>query len=186
MEKIHILLKKARSMMQKAISHISSDLLKIRAGKAMPNMLDNIMVSYYGNKTPMDQVASINTLDARTLVIKPWEKSMIPEIEKAIVNSHLGLNPQNDGETVRINIPPLTEERRKILVKQVKQEGEKGKINIRNIRKDINSELKSLQKEGVAKDDIKKAEHDVQSLTNSYGEKIDDLIVKKEKEITTI
>ncbi len=176
----------AKEHMEKAVSHFAADLAKIRAGKAMPNMLDGLTVSYYGSVTPIHQVASVNTPDARTLAIKPWEKSMIQEIEKAIINSDLGLNPQNNGEMVLINIPPLTEERRKNLVKQVKNEAEHGKVSIRNVRKDANESLRKLVKEGVAEDEVKRAEDEVQKLTDSYTAKIDKLVVVKEDEIMTV
>lgn len=179
-------LDEARELMHKAVVHVSQELVKIRAGKAMPSMLDSLMVDYYGANTPISQVASITTPDARTLMIKPWEKKMIPEIEKAIRNSDLGLNPQNDGEQVIINIPQLTEERRQLLVKQVKHEGEQGKISIRNIRKETNDGLKKLQKEGVAEDEVKRAEDKVQELTDQHTKKIDELMEKKEKEIMTV
>jgi len=186
MEEIDLYLEDANDMMQKAVSHTSKELTKIRAGKAMPTMLDGLMVEYYGSPTPIGQVAAINTPDARTLIVKPWEKSTIPEIEKAIINSDLGLNPQNDGEIVRLNIPPLTEERRKSLVKQAKNESENGKIRIRNIRKDTNELLRKLLKDGASEDMIKNAEDEVQKLTNNNSAKIDDLLVDKEKDIMTI
>ena len=152
----------------------------------MPNMLDALNVDYYGNSTPVHQVASITTPDARTLIIKPWEKAMIGEIEKAIVNSDLGLNPQNDGEIVRINIPALTEERRIILVKQAKAAAENGKVSIRNIRKDTNEQLKKLLKEGASEDLIKDAEANVQKHTDEHVKKIDGIFEVKEKDIMTL
>lgn len=186
MEEIQIYLDEAKAMMEKAVQHTKSELLRIRAGKAMPNMLDGLMVNYYDNPTPVNQVASVSTPDARTLVIKPWEKSMIAEIEKAIINSDLGVSPQNDGEIVRINLPPLTEERRKTLVKQVKAEAENGKISIRNIRKDANEGIRKLAKEGVSEDDVKRGEDKVQSLTDDYSKRMDELATKKEEEIMSI
>jgi len=165
---------------------LSQELTKIRAGKAMPNMLDALNVDYYGNSTPVHQVASITTPDARTLIIKPWEKAMIGEIEKAIINSDLGLNPQNDGEIVRINIPALTEERRIILVKQAKAAAENGKVSIRNIRKDTNEQLKKLLKEGASEDLIKDAEAKVQKYTDEHVKKIDGVFEVKEKDIMTL
>lgn len=185
-EEIELILEEAKELMDKAIQHTRSELLKIRAGKASPSMLDGLMVEYYGAETPINQVASMNTPDARSIVIKPFEKSIIGEIEKAIINSDLGFNPQNDGDIVRINIPPLTEERRKQLVKQVKNEGEEGKISIRNARKDSNDQLKKLQKEGFSEDDVKRAEEKVQALTDDYVKKIDEVTDQKEKEIMTI
>lgn len=186
MEEIEMFLSEAEEHMQKAVEHTSNEFSKIRAGKAMPSMLDGIMVEYYGTPTPINQVASVSTPDARSLVIKPWEKNIIPEIEKAIINSDLGVSPQNDGELVRINIPALTEERRKDLVKNVKAEGEHGKVSIRNIRKDINDSLKKLQKEGVSEDAVKAAEAKVQELTNKYSKQIDELAAAKEEDIMTV
>ena len=186
MEEIELFLEEAKELMEKAIQHVGQELSKIRAGKAMPNMLDSISVEYYGNMTPISQVASINTPDARSLLIKPWEKAVLAEIERAIINSDLGLNPQNDGETIRILIPPLTEERRIQLVKQVKSEAEHGKVSIRNIRKEINDSLKTLQKEGASEDLVRDAEADIQNLTNAYTTKIDKLVEVKEVDIMTI
>ncbi|WP_226390873.1 ribosome recycling factor [Penaeicola halotolerans] len=186
MEEIKLYLDEAKELMEKAISHTNAELLKIRAGKAMPNMLDGIEVNYYGAPTPIQQVASITTPDARTLTIKPWEKGLIGEIEKAIINSDLGLNPQNNGEQVILSIPPPTEERRKNLVKQVKNECENGKISVRNIRKDTNESLRKLLKEGASEDDIKRAEDKVQKLTDEHISKVDDLFNKKEQEIMTV
>lgn len=186
MDEIQLYLDESKELMEKAVQFTTIELAKIRAGKAMPNMLEGLMVMYYGNPTPINQVASITTPDARTIVLKPFEKKLIIEIEKSIVNSSLGLNPQNDGEVIRLNIPPLTEERRKALVKQSKTETENGKISIRNIRKDTNDNLRKLLKEGAEEDSIKRAEDQVQVLTNHYVEKMDDLLSKKEKEIMTI
>jgi ribosome recycling factor len=186
MEDIDFYLEHAKELMDKSVEHAASELSKIRAGKAMPNMLDGIEVDYYGSRTPLNQVASVNTPDARTLVIKPWEKNMLGEIERAIINSDLGLNPQNDGEIIRINIPTLTEERRKTLVKQAKQEAENGKVSIRNVRKDTNDNLKKLLKEGVSEDQVKSAEDDVQKLTDEHVARIDKLLESKEKDIMTV
>lgn len=184
MEEIELYLEDARESMTKAFNHIGHELTKIRAGKANPSMLDGLMVSYYGAMTPLQQVASVTTPDARTLFVKPWEKGMIPEIEKAIINGNLGLNPQNDGQQIIINIPMLTEERRKQLVKQVGQECEHGKISIRNIRKDTNEQLKKIK--GVSEDDIKHAEEKVQKMTDDFISKVDGLMKKKEGEIMTV
>jgi ribosome recycling factor len=186
MEEVDFFLEHAVETMGKSLARLSQELTKIRAGKAMPNMLDSLNVDYYGNSTPVHQVASITTPDARTLIIKPWEKAMIGEIEKAIVNSDLGLNPQNDGEIVRINIPALTEERRIILVKQAKAAAENGKVSIRNIRKDINEQLKKLLKEGASEDLIKDAEANVQKHTDEHVKKIDGIFEVKEKDIMTL
>ncbi len=186
MEEIQLFLEEAESLMKKAVDHTAAELVKIRAGKAMPNFLDGIMVSYYGAPTPLQQVSSITTPDARTLAIKPWEKTLIGEIEKAIINSDLGLNPQNNGEMVMLTIPPLTEERRRTLVKQVKNECENGKISIRTIRKDTNDSLKKLQKEGAPEDEVKRAEENVQKMTDKYSGQIDGLFDKKEEEIMKV
>ncbi len=185
-EFIKMQLDEARSDMDKAVAHTEAELLKIRAGKAMPSMLDGIVVDYYGSMVPILQVASINTPDARTLTIQPWEKSMIQPIEKGIIDANLGVNPQNDGVLIRINIPPLTEERRKELVKKVKAEGENGKITIRNIRKDANETIKKLQKDGVSEDDVKVGETEVQKLTDAYILKVDKVVETKEKDIMTV
>jgi len=186
MEEIQMYLEEAKSLMEKAVQHTAAELVKIRAGKAMPNFLDGIMVAYYGTPTPIQQVASITTPDARTLAIKPWEKTLIPEVEKAIINSDLGLNPQNNGEMVMLTIPPLTEERRKNLVKQVKNECENGKISIRTVRKDTNDALKKLLKEGASEDEVKRAEDTVQKFTDTYTSKIDTHFEKKEAEIMKV
>jgi ribosome recycling factor len=184
MDEIDLYLDDAKAQMNKALAHVGQELAKIRAGKANPAMLDGIMVSYYGTHTPLNQVSSLTTPDARTIFIKPWEKGMIPEIEKAILTANLGLNPQNDGQQVIINIPMLTEERRKQLVKQVGQECEHGKISIRNVRKETNEELKKIK--GIPEDDLKTAETKVQEMTNEFIAKIDALMKKKEGEIMTI
>lgn len=186
MEEVDFFLEHAVETMGKSLARLSQELTKIRAGKAMPNMLDALNVDYYGNSTPVHQVASITTPDARTLIIKPWEKAMIGEIEKAIINSDLGLNPQNDGEIVRINIPALTEERRIILVKQAKAAAENGKVSIRNIRKDTNEQLKKLLKDGASEDLIKDAEAKVQKHTDEHVKKIDGVFEVKEKDIMTL
>ncbi|UXX79995.1 ribosome recycling factor [Reichenbachiella carrageenanivorans] len=186
MEEIEMYLEEARELMDKSVNHCQQELLKIRAGKAMPNMLDGLMVEYYGTMTPINQVSSVTTPDARTLSIKPFEKSILGEIERVIINSDLGLNPQNDGEQIRINIPPLTEERRLGLMKQVRAEAENGKISVRNVRKDTNDSLKALIKEGVSEDAVKGAEAEVQKLTDKHVVLIDELVVVKEKDIMTI
>ena len=185
-EKIKHELDSARSLMEKAVAHIEAELTKIRAGKASPNMLDGIMVDYYGNQTPLAQVANVNSPDARTLTVQPWEKAMINPIEKAIIDANLGINPQNDGTLIRLNVPPLTEERRKDLVKKVKAEAEHGKVTIRNVRKDINDKIKNLKKDGIAEDDIKVGEGEVQKLTDAYIIKVDKHVEIKEKDIMTV
>lgn len=184
MEEIELYLEEAKDQMGKAIMHATHELAKIRAGKANPAMLDGIQVSYYGAMSPLNQVSSITSQDARTLFIKPWEKGMIPEIEKAIMVANLGLTPQNDGQQVIINIPMLTEERRKQLVKQSSHECEQGKVSIRSIRKETNEQLKKIK--GVSEDDVKNAEETVQKLTDESIHKIDALLKKKEAEIMTV
>ncbi|WP_339705128.1 ribosome recycling factor [Algoriphagus aquimarinus] len=186
MEEIELYLDEAKELMQKAVDHTAAELLKIRAGKAMPNLLDGIMVQYYGANTPLSQVSSVNTPDARTLSIKPFERTMISEIEKAIINSDLGLAPQNNGEVIILTIPALTEERRINLVKQAKHECDGGKISLRTVRKDINDELKKLQKDGAAEDEIKRAEDVVQKLTDQYSIKLDEILAKKEIDIMKV
>jgi ribosome recycling factor len=184
MDELQLYLEEAKDRMNKALMHVGQELTKIRAGKANPSMLDGIMVSYYGAMTPLNQVSSLTTPDARTIFIKPWEKGLIQEIEKAILNANLGLNPQNDGQQVIINIPMLTEERRKQLVKQVGHECEHGRVSIRSIRKETNEDLKKVK--GVSEDDVKNAEEKVQKLTDEFIQKIDNLMKKKETEIMTV
>lgn len=184
MDEIQLFLDEAKDLMTKGINHVAHELSKIRAGKANPAMLDGIMVSYYGAMTPINQVASMTSPDARTIMIKPWEKGTIPEIERSIINANLGLNPQNDGQQVIINIPMLTEERRKQLVKQVGQECEHGKVSVRNIRKETNEQLKKIK--GVSEDDVKNAEETVQKMTDEFISRIDGLMKKKEAEIMTV
>jgi len=184
MEEIELYLEEAKDQMSKALLHITHELAKIRAGKANPAMLDGIQVSYYGAMSPLNQVSSITSQDARTLFIKPWEKGMIPEIEKAIMVANLGLTPQNDGQQVIINIPMLTEERRKQLVKQSSHECELGKVSVRSIRKETNEQLKKIK--GVSEDDVKNAEETVQKMTDESIHKIDALLKKKEAEIMTV
>ncbi|MCS7005833.1 MAG: ribosome recycling factor [Cytophagales bacterium] len=186
MDEIALYLEEAKESMEKTLQHTKIELSKIRAGKANPAILDGIKVEYYGSMTPISQVASITTPDVRTIVIKPWEKNMIPIIEKAIKESELRLNPQNDGEVIRIILPPLTEDRRRDLVKQAKGECEQGKVAVRNIRKETNEGLRKLIKEGVAEDVVKAAEEKVQKLTDTYVAKIDELLAVKEKDIMTI
>jgi ribosome recycling factor len=184
MEEIELYLEEANDLMTKAVNHVSSELTKIRAGKANPSMLDGIMVTYYGATTPLNQVSSLTTPDARTIFIKPWEKGLINEIEKSIRDANLGLNPQNDGQQVIINVPMLTEERRRQLVKQVGQECEHGKVSIRTIRKETNEQLKKIK--GASEDDVKNAEEAVQTMTNDFIARIDAQMKKKEVEIMTV
>jgi ribosome recycling factor len=172
--------------MNKAIAHLESELQKVRAGKASPSMLDGLYVDYYGTPTPMNQVASVNTPDARTLIVQPWEKAMIKPIEKSIIDANLGFAPQNDGSMIRINIPPQTEERRKELVKKAKAEGEHAKVGIRTFRKDANDNVKKAQKNGLPEDMAKDAEDKIQKLVDSFVVKIDKHLEAKEKEIMTL
>ncbi len=176
----------AKGLMDKAIEHTDSELAKIRAGKAMPAMLDGVTVEYYGAPTPLAQIGSINSPDARTLIVQPWEKNLLSKIEKAIIDSNIGLNPQNDGSVIRMNVPPLTEERRRDLVKKVKEEAERGKVAVRNVRKDINGKIQRLKSEGVSEDEIKGGEGEIQKLTDSNIVRVDKLAEAKEKDIMTI
>jgi ribosome recycling factor len=185
-EEVQLLLDDATEKMEKALKHLSAELVKLRAGKANPTMLDGIFIDYYGTQTPLNQVASINTPDARTIIIQPWEKKVIDAIEKAIFAANIGLTPSNNGETVRLNIPPLTEDRRKSLVKQTKVEGENAKISIRNARREAIEEFKKLGKSGLPEDMEKDAEDMAQKLTDKYYKKVDEILARKEAEIMTV
>jgi len=185
-DNVTLILDVASEKMGKAIEHLDREVGKVRAGKANPKMLDGIMVDYYGTMTPLAQVANINTPDPRTIAIQPWDRKMIPIIEKAIMAANLGMNPDNNGEIVRINVPPLTEERRKDLVKQVKKIGEETKVAIRNIRRDAIEDLKKLKKDGLPEDMEKDAEENAQKLTDKSIKKVDELLEKKEKDILTV
>jgi ribosome recycling factor len=176
----------AKGLMEKAVAHVETELTRIRAGKASQNMLDGVMVDYYGNPTPISQVANVNTPDAKTITVQPWEKNLIGAIEKAIIDSNLGLNPQNDGALIRLNIPPITEERRRDLVKRVKAEGESGRVAVRNIRKDSNDKIKKVGKEGASEDEVKIGEAEMQKITDNFIAKVDKLIEAKEKEVMTV
>jgi ribosome recycling factor len=186
MSDLNKLIDAGKSQMEKALNHLDIELGKIRAGKASAQMLDGVFVDYYGASTPLSQIGTINTPDARTLVIQPWEKSMLTAIEKGITYANLGFNPQNDGNVIRITVPPLTEERRKQLVKMAKAEAEEGKITIRNIRKEVNENIKKAVKGGVPEDDGKAAETKVQDLTDKHIAKVDEILKVKEKEILTV
>jgi ribosome recycling factor len=185
-EEVQFYIDEAQEGMDKAIHHLQVELAKIRAGKASTAMLEGIRAEYYGALTPLSQIASVNTPDPRTLVIQPWEKSALNAIEKAIINSNLGLNPSNDGTMIRINVPPLTEERRRDLVKRTKGEGETAKVSVRNIRRDANEAIKKLQKDGVPEDMVKDGEAKVQQITDKYIAKVDEVLAQKEKEIMTV
>ncbi len=185
-EDIKIVLSELKRSSEKALEHVAAEVGKLRAGKATPSMLDSVMVEYYGSKVPLSQVANVNTPDPKTIIVKPWEKGMLDEISKGVMYANLGLNPQNDGEQVIINVPPLTEERRLQLVKQAKGESENGKIGLRSARKDAIDTIKMLEKEGLSEDMAKDAEAEVQKLIEVYTKRIEDTIALKEKEIMTI
>ena len=171
---------------QKSLVHLENELIKIRAGKASPAMLNGVMIEYYGSMTPLQQVANVNTTDARTIIVQPWEKPLLNDIAKGIINANLGLNPQNNGEQLIITVPPLTEERRRDLVKRAKTEAENAKIGVRNNRKDAIDMIKDLKSEGLSEDMVKVGEEEVQKITNSYIKKVDELLEVKEKDIMTI
>ena len=183
MDEIEFIIEACRESMQNSILHLEKELLNIRAGKANPSMISSVLVEYYGSLTPISQVSNINTRDAQTISIQPWEKDKLQDIEKAILTSNLGFNPMNNGESIIITIPPLTEERRKELVKISKVEIEKTKVSIRNARKDANNELKKCE---VSIDQKSISEEDIQELTNDYIKKADDIYLKKEKEILSV
>ena len=172
--------------MLKALNHLEAELVKIRAGKANPNMLDGIMADYYGNPTPINQVANISVLDARTISVQPWEKNMLQVIERAITMANIGINPQNDGNVIRLFMPPLTEERRKELVKRCNAEGEHAKVAVRNIRRDGIEAIKKLQKDGLSEDISKDAEKEAQETTDKYISLIETHLAAKEKEIMAV
>lgn len=186
MEETKNCLEQAKESMENTLSFFEKELQKVHAGKATPQMLDGLKVDYYGNMTPIDQVATINTPDAKQIIIQPWERNMLPVIEKAILAANLGFTPQNNGEFIRILVPSLTEERRKEMVKKVKQDAEQNKVSIRNIRRTGNETAKKLKDSGVPEDETKKLEDDIQKLTNEYIEKIDKIVTTKEKEIMTV
>lgn len=182
-EEVDFILDSTEENMEKAIKHLEKQLLNIRAGKASPAMLGSVMVEYYGSMTPLNQVANVNTPDARTITVQPFERGTIPNIEKGIMVANLGFNPSNNGESVIINVPPLTEERRRELAKQAKAEAEEAKIGIRNDRKVANNELKKVD---ISEDAMKIAEENVQELTDTYIKKVDNIFENKEKEIMTV
>lgn len=182
-EEVQFIIDAAKENMDNAIRHLEAEFVNIRAGKATPSMLNGVKVEYYGALTPLSQVANVNTIDAHTITIQPWEKQLIPEIEKGILVANLGFNPMNNGESIIINVPILTEERRRELAKHAKSEGEKAKVSIRNDRKEANHELKKLD---ISEDLLANTEADVQTLTDDYSKKVDELYVIKEKEIMTV
>ncbi len=183
-EDIQFIVDATKEAMDAALKHLEKQLSNIRAGKASPAMLGSVMVDYYGTQTPLSQVANVNTPDGRTISIQPWEKSMIQEIERGIMFANLGFNPMNNGESVIINVPPLTEERRRELAKQAKAETEDAKVGVRNARKDANNDIKKI--DDISEDLQKNAEFDIQSLTDKYIQRIDEIFTNKEKEIMTV
>ncbi|NMH87507.1 ribosome recycling factor [Flavivirga algicola] len=183
-EDIQFILDSSKEAMDNAIKHLEKQFINIRAGKASPAMLGSVMVDYYGSQTPLSQVANVNTPDGRTITVQPWEKSMLQEIERGIAYANLGFNPMNNGETIIINVPPLTEERRRNLAKQAKAEAEDAKVSIRTARKDANNDIKKL--DDLSEDLIKNAEIDIQQMTDDYVKKVDGLFDIKEKEIMTV
>lgn len=185
-EEVQFIIDETKEAMHKALKHLEEDLRRVRAGKASPDMLSAIKIEYYGMPTPLQQVASVKLQDARTLVIVPFERKLIGDVERAIFQANLGVTPQNDGENIRIVIPPLTEERRKDLAKQTKASGENSKVVIRSARKEGNDAIKALLKEGLSEDLSKGAEEDIQHITNDYITKVDKMLALKEEEIMTI
>ena len=185
-EELELINEDAEASMKKALEFLEVELIKIRAGKANPNMLNGINVDYYGSPTPISQVANINIMDARTISIQPWEKNMLQAIERSIIAANIGINPQNDGVNIRLFLPPLTEERRKEMVKKASVEGEHSKIAIRNIRRDCIEQIKKLQKDGLSEDAAKDAEQQIQDITDRYTVFVDKHLEAKEKEIMSI
>ena len=185
-EELEMVLEDAQDTMKKAINHLEAELVKIRAGKANPQMLDGLTIDYYGSPTPLNQVANVSVMDARTLTIQPWEKNMLQPIERAIINGNLGVTPQNDGNIIRIFMPPLTEERRRELVKRANGEGEHSRVAIRNIRRDGIEHIKRLQKERLSEDIAKDAEKNIQEMTDKYISLVEKHLGAKEKEIMAV
>lgn len=185
-EEVKFYMDEAKEQMQNALTHLENELSKIRAGRANPKILNDVLVDYYGSPTPLSQVANLTTPDPRTICVQPWERNMLAPIQKAIQNANLGFNPDNNGEVVRINVPPLTEERRKDLVKQSKGIGETAKISIRNARRDAIDEFKKLVKSGLPEDASKDAEAEAQKMTDGFNKRVDDMLAQKEKDIMTI
>jgi ribosome recycling factor len=183
---LELILEDARDSMQKALNHLESELIKIRAGKASPQMLEGLTVDYYGSPTVLNQVGNVSVMDARTLTIQPWEKNMLQPIERAIINANLGVTPQNDGNIIRLFMPPLTEERRREFVKRAGGEGEQSRVAIRNIRRDAIEQIKKLQKDGLSEDEGKDAENEIQDITDKHILLVDKHLAAKEKEIMSI
>jgi ribosome recycling factor len=186
MQDVKPILNQAEENMEAALMFLDESLAHIRAGKANPRILDGIRVEYYGSHVPLSNVATVATPDAKTITVQPWEKAMMPVIEKAILNSDVGITPMNNGEVIRLSIPPLTEERRKQLAKQAKHEGEEAKISIRNARRDAIDKLKKMIKDGLPEDVEKDAENEAQKIHDKYVRKVDEMLVAKEKEIMTV
>jgi ribosome recycling factor len=185
-EDLAFIMEDAHDSMKSAVTHLETELVKIRAGKANPQMLDGLVVDYYGSATVINQVANVSVLDARTLTIQPWEKNMLQPIERSIIAANLGVTPQNDGNIIRLFMPPLTEERRKEFVKKANGEGEHSKVAIRNIRRDAIEEIKKLQKDGLSEDAAKDAEKEMQDLTDKYISLVEKHLGVKEKEIMSV
>ena len=185
-EELELIIEDAEASMKKAVGFLEAELVKIRAGKANPNMLDGITVDYYGSPTPINQVANINIMDARTISIQPWEKKTLQLIERAIIAANIGMNPQNDGMNIRLFLPPLTEERRKELVKKSAAEAEHSKVAIRNIRREAIEEVKRLQKEGLSEDIAKGSEKEIQDITDRYTATVEKILAAKEKDVMSI
>jgi len=185
-DEVKLIIEDAIEKMDRAIEHLDKEMSKVRAGKANPKILDSVMVDYYGSMTPLAQIANINTPDPRTIAIQPWEKNLIGAIEKAIMAANLGMNPDNNGDLIRINVPPLTEERRKDLVRMIKKLTEDSRIGVRNARREAIDEFKKLQKNGLPEDMEKDAEDQAQKLTDQYMKRIDDMLERKEKDIMTV
>jgi len=183
---LELILEETRDSMKKALNHLESELVKIRAGKASPQMLEGLMVDYYGSPTLLNQVGNVSVLDARTLTIQPWEKNMLQPIERAIINANLGVNPQNDGNIIRLFMPPLTEERRREFVKRAGGEGEQSRVAIRSIRREAIEQIKKLQKDGLSEDEAKDAEKEIQDITNENISLVEKHLVSKEKEIMSV
>jgi ribosome recycling factor len=185
-EELDMIFDEIESSSEKTLVHLENELSKVRAGKASPSMLNGVMVEYYGAMTPLQQVANVNTMDARTIIVQPWEKPLLNDIAKGILNANLGLNPQSNGEQLIISVPPLTEERRRDLVKRAKAECEHAKVGVRNHRKDAMDMIKDLKNEGLSEDMMKSAEEEIQQITNAFIKRIDDVLEIKEKDIMTV
>jgi len=183
---VTLILEDAQDSMQKALNHLETELIKIRAGKATPQMLDGLTVDYYGSLTPLNQVGNVSVMDARTLTIQPWEKNMLQPIERSIIAANLGVTPQNDGNIIRLFMPPLTEERRKEFVKRANGEGEQSKVSVRSIRREAIENIKKLQKDGLSEDEAKDAEKRMQDLTDKFIALVDKHLAAKEKEIMSV